>query len=150
MRSIVRDRLATRWSGSRSGLTPSGRRSRVELTPHARGPATLSIQRWWRRQQQRRRPRGMKPSTREISPPFLPPSACPLTPFPRGGCSHPTAPGATLLSCSSSTAALLSSVNLRCFSAWHSTLPLRAEFVLSSTEFDLTLHFVSPARRGSY
>lgn len=46
-----------------SRLTPSGRRSRAELTPHARGPATLSIQRWrWRR------PRGMKPSTREIPP----------------------------------------------------------------------------------
>jgi len=39
---------------------------------------------------------------------------------------------------SSSTAVLLSSVNLRC-SAWHFTLPLRAEFAPSSTEFDLTL-----------
>lgn len=73
-----------------SRLTPSGRRSRAELTPHARGPATLSIQRWrWRR------PRGMKPSTREIppSPPRRPSSLTP-TCLPERAAATPSHPSA--------------------------------------------------------
>lgn len=49
-------------------MTPSGERSRAELTPHARGPATLSIQQQQQQRQRWRQPRGMERSTREIPP----------------------------------------------------------------------------------
>lgn len=124
---IVRDHFENTLEQAASRLTPSGRRSRAELTPHARGPATLSIQRW-------RQSRGMKPSTREIPPPLL--STRWLQP--------PVQPTTTQPPSASSPLVILSSLWLSSplFGQpllLHSVLLFRDEFAPPSTEFDFTL-----------